>query len=546
MISTTIEAGDDLPLTLPQLLRRQAAAHGDRILLQCDDERLSYEEAELRSRRIAKGLLAMGVTKGAHVALLFPNGADFVTAAFAIARIGAVVLPISTMSTPDEVRWILANSDSCALLATRGYRNHDFAQELSTAVPGLDFGARPPLWSSITPHLRRVWFSEPAPERVDASWTMADLVLAGESVSDALLEAVEARVTPADRLVIIHTSGSTSAPKGVMHSHGAQIRHIDNLNQIRRFTPEDTLFSNSPFFWIGGFSFTLLGALLAGGRLLCSNATAPAEVMDLLEREKPTMTNGYAQTVAKFALDPTYPGRDLSSARRGNLYTIMAPEVRPRDPELRHNMFGMTETGSTFVTHEDEGDIPERLRGSYGKFAPGYEHRIVDPESGKECASGEVGELWLRGPFMMDGYYGRPRSQVFDADGWYHSGDMGAVDAEGHFHFKGRRGDMIKTSGANVSPREVEAVLRPLAGDRQCIVLGVPDPQRGQAVVAVVIAESDAEVDEAALQGELAKRISKYKVPRRIIRLPQAQLPVMSSGKIEMRRLQEIVAGRVR
>lgn len=546
MISTTIEAGDDLPLTLPKLLRRRAAEHGDRILLHCDDERLSYEDAEVRSRRIAKGLLAMGVAKGAHVALLFPNGADFVTAAFAIARIGAVVLPISTMSTPDEVRWILANSDSCALLATRRFRSHEYAGELATAIPELDFTRRPPLHSATAPHLRRVWFADPAPEGADAAWTMADLLVAGDAVSDALLEAVEARVTPADRLVIIHTSGSTSAPKGVMHSHGAQIPHINNLNQIRRFTPEDTLFSNSPFFWIGGFSFTLLGALLAGGRLLCSNATAPADVMDLLEREKPTMTNGYAQTVAKFALDPTYPKRDFSSARRGNLYTIMAPEVRPRDPELRHNMFGMTETGSTFVTHEDEGDIPERLRGSYGKFAPGYEHRIVDPESGKECAPGEVGELWLRGPFMMDGYYGRPRSQVFDVDGWYHSGDMGAVDAEGHFYFKGRRGDMIKTSGANVSPREVEAVLRPLTGDKQCLVLGVPDPQRGQAVVAVVIAESDADVDEAGLQAQLTTKLSKYKVPRRVVRLPQAELPVMSSGKVEMRRLQQIVAERLR
>jgi acyl-CoA synthetase (AMP-forming)/AMP-acid ligase II len=330
-----------------------------------------------------------------------------------------------------------------------------------------------------------------------------------------------------------------------MHTQGGLIRHVANLNEIRKLVPQDVMFSNSPFFWIGGFVYTLLGSLVAGSRLVCSNASAAAEILDVLERERPTIGNGYAQTVARLAADPSFARRDLSSLRRGNLYPIMPDDVRPRDLELRHMMYGITEAGSTLTTSADEGDIDERYRGSFGHFAPGYETKIVDPDTGKECAPGAVGELWLRGPFMMEGYYGKPRSEVFDADGWYHSGDLGAIDAAGFWYFKGRRGDMIKTAGANVSPLEVEAVLRPLTGERQCTVIGVPDPKRGQLVVAVVVAEKESELDIPKLQQQLAQKLSSYKLPRHILRLAQAELPVMSSGKIDARQLRELVSKRI-
>ena len=544
-VATTIEAGDDLPLTLPRLLRRSARLYADQVFLVCDDARITYAEVEARSRVLARGLLAAGAAKGSHVAVLYPSGPGFVVAAYAAARIGAVVIPISTFSTADEIRWLLANSDSGYLIATPGFRSHNYETLLTTALPDLDFSKPPPLRSPIAPMLRRIWLDRPKPGGGDPGWTMADLKAGAASVDDAFLEAVEARVSPADRLVIVHTSGSTSAPKGVMHTHGALIRHMVNLNEIRQYTPDVVLFSNSPFFWIGGFAYTLLGTLAAGGRLVCSNAVAPSEVLDLLERERPVMTNGYAQTVARLAADPSFPSRDLSFIRRGNLYPIMPPEVRPRDIELRHGMWGMTETGSTCTTSSDEGDIPERYRGSFGRFAPGFQARVVDPETGKECAAGEVGELWMRGPFLMEGYYGKPRSTVFDAEGWFHSGDLAAIDEAGFFYFKGRRGDMIKTAGANVSPREVEAVLRELVGERQCNVLGVADRERGSIVVAIVVAEDDRDVDEAGLRQQLAKKLSSYKVPRRILRVAQAELPVMSSGKIDMRKLRDLASERV-
>ena len=177
-------------------------------------------------------------------------------------------------------------------------------------------------------------------------------------------------MTPADRMVIVHTSGSTSEPKGVVHTHGALIRHIDNLNQLRRYVPGEILFSNSPFFWIGGFAYALLGTLVAGATLVCSNAPGAAGVLDLVERERPTMVNGFAASVAHLPQDPTFARRDLSSIRRGNLYPIMPADVRPADPERHHAMLGMTEAGSVCLASEDESEQPEHRRGSFGRAGP--------------------------------------------------------------------------------------------------------------------------------------------------------------------------------
>ncbi len=157
------------------------------------------------------------------------------------------------------------------------------------------------------PSLRRIVFDPAVPgPGADPGWAMPALLAGAAAVRPEVLAAAEAAVTPADRMVIVHTSGSTSEPKGVIHTHGALIRHLDNLNQLRRYGPEEILFSNSPFFWIGGFAYALLGTLVAGATLVCSNAPAGAGVLDVLERERPTMVNGFAASVAHVAQDPTF------------------------------------------------------------------------------------------------------------------------------------------------------------------------------------------------------------------------------------------------
>ncbi len=520
MTAARVDAGDTLPLTLPALLRARVAERSDAVLLACDDDVLGYAAAEERSAALARGLLAAGAGKGTHVGILHPNGSACVIAWLAAARIGAVAVPLSTFSTPAELRLLLRNADVALLLAASAYRSHDYVAALREAVPELDLGVAPPLFAPSLPVLRRVAFADPG-TGADPGWSLRGLEAEGRRIDADVLRAAEAEVSAGDRLTLVHTSGSTAEPKGVIHTHGALIRHLDNLNQLRRYTQDEVLFSNSPFFWIGGLAYSLLGTLVAGARLVCSNATSAAGVLDMLERERPTLVNGFAQSVAHLPLDPSFASRDLSSIRRGNLFPILPDGVRPADPELRHAMLGMTETGSVCLVSDDESDQPEHRRGSFGRPAPGFEARIS-----------ESGELHLRGPFLMEGYHGRERHEVFDADGWYHTGDLVAVDPDGFFHFQGRRRDVIKTSGANVSPREVEAAILATSG-LTAHVIGVADAARGQVVAAALRVPAGRSVDVDALRTGLAARLSAYKVPRRFLLLGEDEVPLLASGKLD-------------
>jgi acyl-CoA synthetase (AMP-forming)/AMP-acid ligase II len=527
--SSVIDAGDGLALTVPQLIRDRARDRGDAIFLAYDDVHLSYTEADRRSATLARGLIAIGAGKGTHVGVLQPNGSAFVIAWLAAARIGAITIPLSTFSTSAELLTLIKNADIEILLSAESYRAHDYVDALTTAIADLDPADSSRLFSTTAPALRHIAFSTVA------------LGAAGTAVGEDVLTAAENDVTAADPMVIVHTSGSTSEPKGVIHTHGALIRHLANLNEIRRYSPNDVLFSNSPFFWIGGFAYVLLGTLVAGARAVCSNATTAAGVLDVLECERPNMVNGFAQSIAHLADDQTFPSRDLSSIRRGNLYPIMPADVRPADPGLRHAMLGMTEAGSVCLVCADETEQPEHRRGSFGRPAPGFETLVVDIDHGTVCEADQVGELWLRGPFMMEGYYGRERCEVFDADGWYHTGDLVSVDRDGFFYFTSRRGDMIKTSGANVSPREVEQAIRDVVG-LTAHVVGIDDSARGQVVVAAIVTSDRASVDVEQLESRLAARLSAYKRPRRFVVLAEDEVPIMSSGKLDARALKALLA----
>lgn len=460
----------------------------DRPLLICDEERISYSEAQRRSAEVAGGLIALGTGKGTHVGLLYPNGVDFVVGMLAAARIGAVVVPYSTFLTASELAAQLRDSDTAILLSARSFRNHDYAQRLA----GVE-----------APCLQHVLFDLPG----------ADVPALADFEDD---------VDGCDPLAIIYTSGSTGPPKGVVHTHASLIGHQRNLNKIRGLTAADRLFCNSPFFWIGGLAYGLLATITAGATLICSNAADASATLDLIEAEKPTITNGFVAGIAHLSSDPSYPNRRFS-ARRGNLYSVMAADCRPADPELRHNMLGMTETGSVVLVDPDEGDQPEHRRGSYGRPAPGFDTKVLPS-----------GELCVRGPYLMQGYYGHNREDCFDPDGWFHTGDLVRVDDDGYFYFRGREGAMIKTAGANVTPGEVEKALAQVLAEATGVhVLGLPDVERGQIVAAVVVMDHPAQFDEATVCRMLRTRLSAYKVPRAFAVVRREELPVLSSGKVD-------------
>lgn len=520
------------PRTVGAALAARVAECPERDFVVCDDERLTYAEADRASRERARGLIGIGIGRGAHVGICHPTGTDFVVSWLACARIGAVTVPISTFSTADELGTLVRNADLQVVLTVPSYRGNDFVGGLHRTLPGLDLTHPTPLAVADAPYLRRVLVLGGAPD-VHPFHADSALVAAAAGVDPAFVDRVGADVGPDDRMVIVHTSGSTSAPKGVVHTHGGLCEHLDVLNHVRGLSAGMKMFSNSPLFWIGGMGYNLVGTLMAAATLVCSRAEDPARTLDLIEQERPEMVNGFAQSVAVLVSDPSFAARDFSFIRTGNLYPIMPTAMQPADTELRHNLLGMTETGSVALMDADESDLPERLRGSFGRPVPDLEARVVDPETGVDCPPGELGEVWFRGPNLMEGYYGRERHEVFTPDQWFRTGDACTVDAEGYFYFRGRRGDMIKTAGANVSPREVESVLCDVTGCEYAIVLGLPDAERGQLVAAVLVEAQDA-MDDHALRATLRDRLSAYKVPRRFLRLTRTGVPMLSSGKPDL------------
>lgn len=531
----------DFTPTIPELLRACVARAADAPLIVHGDgeRRLSYGDLERESARLARGLLARGIGKGTRVALWMPNGPDWLIAWFAAARVGAWIVPLNTFYRPREVGWALRHSDAHCLLTCSRFLRNDHLAMLEDAIDGLASCKDTSLRMPGHPYLREIhaWgdadrdWCHRAPDSLERS------AREDPAIDDAFLAAAEASVTPADTLVMIYTSGSSGEPKGAVQTHGSIVRHAFNLNQFRELDASDRLYSPMPFFWVGGLVFTLISAMHAGACLLTEDSFEPGTTLDLLERERATQVAGWPHYAKAMLEHPSFPDRDLSSVRGGNLYSVLPEDVRPKDPELRSNSLGMTETCGPHTIDRMDFDLPETLRGSFGHSVPGVEHKVVDPETGETLAPGEFGEICVRGYSLMQGLYKTEREETFDADGFYHTGDAGYFDEDGILFFKARLGELIKTGGANVTPREVEAVLETIPSVREAYVVGLPDPDRGQLVAAAVVPQAGERPTAEALRETLKAQLSAYKVPRSIRFYAHEALPFTDSGKIDKRAL---------
>jgi len=536
----------DYPPTVASFVRHQAEARGDSPLIVLGERRLGYADAERRSAVLARGLLADGAGKGTRIGLLMPNGPEWVLAWLAAARIGALVVPLNTFYKTRELGWALHHADIDTLLTVDGFLGNDYLSRLEEYAPELGDRASGSIRTAALPYLRRVhvWGSEQRSWTCSAPGSLDQLAGEGD-VDDELLAAVERSVSPADELILIYSSGSTADPKGAIHTHGAVLRHSLTLNGFRGITAEDRVYSPMPFFWVGGFVFVLLSAMHAGGCVLSEERFEAGATLEYLERERATIVAGWPHYGKAMSEHPDFASRDLSSIRSGNIYAIIPDSARPADPELRPNSLGMTETCGPHTIDDMERDLPERLRGSFGQSVPGLEHKVVDPGGGAPLAAGEPGEICVRGYSVMRGLYKVEREQTFDADGFYHTGDGGLFDADGYLFFEGRLGDVIKTAGANVSPREVEVVLEALPEVKAAYVVGVPDPARGQNVAAAVVLEPGATIGADDVRGRLRDVLSAYKIPRHVYFHTAAELPFTDTGKIDKRSLGDMLTRRV-
>jgi acyl-CoA synthetase (AMP-forming)/AMP-acid ligase II len=301
-----------------------------------------------------------------------------------------------------------------------------------------------------------------------------------------------------------------------------------------------------PLCWVGGFVWNMLRAMTVGGCYLTQDIFAPGPALDLLERERATDVAGWPHVMQSLIEDPTYPGRDLSSVRDG-LSASLPPERRIAHPV---GSLGMTETGGPHTgptPAERVTGSPAGYEGSFGHSIPGLEHRIVDPDTGRDLPDGVEGEVVVRGYSLMKGLDKRDPASVFDAHGWYHTGDRGLF-RDGWFFFTGRQSDLIKTRGSNVTPAEVESRLMLVPGVKLAVVLGVPHEIEGQQVVALVVAADGAVLPtEAEIRRSLRAKLAPYKVPARIFELTDDEVPSMiTSQKLDRAALMELATERLR
>ncbi len=530
----------DFSPTLPVLIRRLAAEHGDRELIVGDSGRLSYAEAEARSARMARALLAQGVGKATRVGVLFPNGVEWVLAWLAAGRIGAVVVPINTFFKTRELAWALRHADVHTLLTAHRFLGHDYLARIEAAAPELAGQRSGRLRSPALPHLRAV-YSWGGTTPWAQSFEELDDGPDDPAVDDVLLREIESEVTPADALMLLYSSGSTADPKGALHGHGSMLRHSHQLATLRGVRSDDRTWSPMPLFWVGGMVFSLLGSMHAGACLLVEDHFDPAKTLALLERERATAAVGWPHFGKALAEHPDRASRDLSSLRAGNVPNLLPPEVCPPDPLLRPNGLGMTETCGPH-TYTGEGQLPDSLRGSFGPALDGVEHKVVDPETGERVAPGEFGEICVRGDSLMQGLTKIERADTFDADGFYHTGDGGRFDADGVLFFEGRLGEMIKSGGANVTPSEVEGVLLGFPEVKEAYVVGLPDPERGENVAAALVLEPGASLAPDDARARTKEQLAAYKVPRSVWIGDHDALPFTDTGKIDKRRLRDQLA----
>jgi acyl-CoA synthetase (AMP-forming)/AMP-acid ligase II len=536
----------DFEPTAPNLIARFEERHGDRPLVLLGDRRLTYAEAGAESARVAQGLLARGVGKGTRVGILFPNGPDWVVGWLAAARIGALVVPINTFSKPRELAWLLRHADIHTLLTAGSLLSNDYQDSLERAAPSLARqSGQAPLVCPELPHLRQVFVFGATPRGWASGRSELDAAGKRGGFDRSFLAEVEREVSPADLMLLVYSSGSTAEPKGVLHSHGALIRQSWNLNSYRNARPDDVLWTPMPFFWIGGFGVALLQTMLEGGFVLCQEAFEPGATLELMERERATYVMGWPQYATALANHPDFGSRDLSSVREGSLYPLLPDEARPRDPELRANSLGMTETCGPHTYDRMDVELPERLRGSFGRALEGVTHRVIDPETGRTLPPGELGEICVRGYNLMQGLYKREREDVFEPDGFYRTGDSGYFDADGYLYFRARLSEMIKTGGANVTPREVEVAIDAQPEVQCSFVVGVPHPERGQNVAAAIVLNAGAALDEEELRTRLKQEISAYKVPRHFFFCERSELPFTDSGKMQKTQLTEMLTSLV-
>ncbi|MEY4161144.1 MAG: hypothetical protein RLZZ136_1765 [Pseudomonadota bacterium] len=496
--------------TFPQMVRAAAAAYGDELALTLKgetipDDAVTFRELDNKSALIARGLLARGAGKGSRIGFIQGNSPMFAVLLAAIARIGAIAVPISTLIKANELVRVLRQSDVTGLIVQRSLLGHDFVARVLDALPELRGSENPDLRLTAAPYLRWIasWGAD-LPACVEA---MEDVPKLAGSVSEDLLQAVEAEVHSTDQMLEIYTSGSMALPKGVKHLHGPVVFRAGYLAKMIGVKRGGQSTAFLPMFWVGGMGISLLPNWISGGCTLCTEGTS---------------------TSSRHAMGTVMAEEDLAVMAQSKPFWAL----------------GMSETFGPY-SYGDELRAPGYpLCAPLDHIAERYEVRIADPETNLPVPDGEPGEIQVRGYALSPGLHKLERDQYYTPDGFYHTGDLGLIEGT-RIHFAGRSGDMIKTNGSNVSPAEVEQEMQLLPGIHSAYVVGLPDDQRGELVVAAVVPRDGAMLDMAAIEAELKKRLSSFKVPRAYVQIAREDVPMLPSNKVARRQIETLLLAKL-
>ena len=528
-------------LTLDQALDRAAAEFGPRDYIVTDARTYSYRDIKLWSERIAGGLLEAGVRRGDHVAIVLANFPEFVAVKYAIARVGATCVPINFLNRRDELAYVLRQSDAALLITMDRFRNLDYLKALDELAPDWERHGG----GETFPRLKQVVVFPASGEPVRAgAMSFAELETPKQNFAGL------ADADPHSVCDIIYTSGTTGSPKGVMLTHDMLLRAAFGSVYARAFDDAWRIVFSLPMYHVYGYVEGVLTVPFVGGAIAPQLSFDPAATLVAIETHRaddvllaPTMTLGPLDELRArpYAL-PTLRAV-ISSGQRSpagiwrDIFDLMHPA------ELTTG-YGMTEvTATTTLTQPD--DTFERLRSTNGRMrdvgpagdpALGgklVDYKVIDPETGRTLAPGDVGELMAKGPGVTRGYYNKPEAtaEAFDADGWLHTGDLGKFDADGYLTLVGRRKESYRCGGEQVMPTEVEDVLTSHPAMLQAHVVPAPDQRMGEVGAAFVVLRSQPEVTPQELIQFCAERLARFKTPKYMLPIRAEDLPTTPSGR---------------
>ena len=538
---------DGSRLTWAFFLEDVVARYGAQTCIRFQGKDISYQQLAADARALAKALANAGVVKGMRVAVHMANRPEFAVASFAIAQLGAVLVPINTFATPGEREYILRHGDASVLLFQSHLLKNDFLKDLLELIPETKTAAPGKLLCERAPNLRRIVClntSSVIPTQAGIQNSCVEdwkaFIDSGKHFPDAIINKMTAEIFPSDEGVMIYTSGTTSKPKGVLHRQRAPVIQSWRTGEYMRINSSDRVYTAYPFFWSAGMSMAL-GACLATGAVLVLDETFDAETaLHTIAKEKCNVTQCWPHQSKAMIEHPLAKTLDLSHVNK-EVCPMRAPQHPTDHTWDMSGSFGMTET-FTFASNIPADSSWQKRQETAGKPLPGMKIKVVNPDTGatlsrEQMAQGEKGELCAKGPTLMIGYYKVDPENYFDDEGYYHSADGGHIDSEGYVLWTGRMSNMIKTGGANVSPLEIEQTLADYPGLRAAVVFGAPHPALSEVIVLCAAALKGHALDAAKIQSFLKDKLAVYKRPKLVLLFEESDLDFTGNQKIQVDKL---------